>query len=327
MKKPPFFIVGCPRSGTTLMRNLLRSHPHLTIPNESHFIPSFYKAYGDPRNKAEALSLAGRILRLHWVRMWKVSLQVTDFADARSFEEILDRLFSVWCRREKKKRWGDKTPEYVRNITTLREICANCKIIHMIRDGRDVALSWLATGFQPQNLFMAMSDWRYAVQEGMRQGSIVGLDGYLEVQYEKLISEPQQTMSKVCEFLDEPFSEQVLQLNPMDEEYLPRLIGKRHTADISNDSIVSTNFGKWKKAMSQRKTILCESVAGDLLDDLGYETMGTRRRITVFEVIFWCLHNLILLFWDRLLTGQKKQWLRGYLSLRLAMIRYHFHNY
>lgn len=65
--KSPIFIVGCPRSGTGLIRNLLRSHPNLTFPGESHFIPGFFKTYGDPKSEGEARELAARILNLEWI--------------------------------------------------------------------------------------------------------------------------------------------------------------------------------------------------------------------------------------------------------------------
>jgi Sulfotransferase family len=68
MADAPIFIVGCPRSGTNLLRDLLRSHPRLAFPGESHFIPEFYKGYGDPKNEREARRLGARILRVNWVR-------------------------------------------------------------------------------------------------------------------------------------------------------------------------------------------------------------------------------------------------------------------
>lgn len=64
MTESPIFIVGCPRSGKTLLRNLLRSHRNIAIPPESHFIPKFYKAFGNPSNEREAYQLANRILSL-----------------------------------------------------------------------------------------------------------------------------------------------------------------------------------------------------------------------------------------------------------------------
>jgi hypothetical protein len=88
MSDSPIFIVGCPRSGTNLLRDLLRSHPHLAFPDESHFIPEFYSGYGDPKNEHEARSLAARILNLHWVQAWRLELDLSLFANDRSYRRM-----------------------------------------------------------------------------------------------------------------------------------------------------------------------------------------------------------------------------------------------
>jgi len=135
----PIFIVGCARSGTTLLRDLLRAHPRLTFPIESHFIPAFGKAYGDPRSAREAIRLARRILNFGWVRPWGLPLAPEDFADCRSYRQVVCRLFEAWARQENKPRWGDKTPRYVLWIPELVALFPGAKIIHIYRDGRDVA--------------------------------------------------------------------------------------------------------------------------------------------------------------------------------------------
>ena len=68
----PFFIVGSPRSGTGLLRDLVRAHPAIEIPSESHFIPAFFHGYRDPLSERTARTLARRILALRWVRAWRL---------------------------------------------------------------------------------------------------------------------------------------------------------------------------------------------------------------------------------------------------------------
>jgi len=193
----PIFIVGCPRSGTALLRNLLRSHPHLAFPTESHFIPAYYRGYGDPRSAREARRLAESILRLYWVRIWKLSLRPGDFADCRSFREVVCRLFETFARQQGKRRWGDKTPHYVAQIPVLLELFPAAKILQIIRDGRDVALSWLKTRMEPRNLYTAARMWRELVRAGREAGARLPRETYLEVRYERLLAEPEQTMREV----------------------------------------------------------------------------------------------------------------------------------
>jgi len=149
----PIFIVGCPRSGTHLLRNMLRSHPNLSFTGESHFIPKFYKAFGDPKSQKEAKKLASVILHLQWIKPWHLSLAPASFAHDRSYAQVVRRIFGAWAQKENKPRWGDKTPQYVTEMPVLSELFPGCKFIHIIRDGRDVALSWLALNFSPTKFF------------------------------------------------------------------------------------------------------------------------------------------------------------------------------
>ncbi|HLF56974.1 MAG TPA: sulfotransferase, partial [Thermoanaerobaculia bacterium] len=132
-----------------MLRNLLRSHPDLFLPSESHFIPPFCRAWGDPGDDREARRLGRRILRLHWVRWWGVELGAREFDGCRSFAEVVDRIYGELARREGARRWGDKTPGYALHIATLAEIFPAAQFVHIVRDGRDVALSLVRTGFGP----------------------------------------------------------------------------------------------------------------------------------------------------------------------------------
>ncbi len=298
----PVFIVGCPRSGTRLLRDLLRSHPHLTFPGESFFIPLFYKAYGDPQTEREALKLAEKILKLPWVRLWAKGLDLTpsSFAGDRSYKDIVSRLFEAWAAKENKSRWGEKTPYYITEMPILLEIFPACKIIHIYRDGRDVALSW--SRFQPnaKNIFTGAHLWKYFVETGRRTGKTLSFKNYLEIRYETLLAEPVQTMKEVCFFLNEPFSEAVLTPSPFAEPDDLALIGSWKRKDIKTSKIVPSNALKWKREMSKKNRVLFESIAGDLLASLNYETEGGVRKISKSEEVLLRAHQFIWYLFQRL---------------------------
>jgi hypothetical protein len=288
----PIFIVGCPRSGTSMLRDLLRSHPRLTFPGESHFIPAFYRGYGDPRDSAEARKLAAAILELRWVRAWNLRLEADSFTDCRSFREVLCRLYEAWARQQNKPHWGDKTPDYVTEIPLLAKLFPEARIIHIYRDGRDVALSWIQARFTPQNMYTAARLWKSWVSAGRRAGAALPREMYLELRYEQLLAQPRETMQRVCEFVGEPFDEAVLRLTPIrpKRRFFPRFnpFAQKQPRPVE---IVSSNCGKWKTRMPARDRVLFESVAGDLLRTLGYETEGRTRRIGGAERLAWGLHQ------------------------------------
>ena len=289
----PIFIVGCPRSGTTMLRDLLRSHPHLTFPGESQFIPAFYRQHGDPRDQAEARRLGAAILEWRWVRRWNLPLEAESFASCRSFQEVLCRLYEAWARQENKPRWGDKTPEYVTDIPLLAKLFPGARIIHIHRDGRDVARSWVRARYTPQNIYTAAQMWKSWVGAGRQAGAALPREMYLELRYEQLLAQPRETMQRVCEFVGEPFDEAVLRLNPIERNrpFLSRL--SSYARKPRAVEIVSSNCEKWKTRMPARDRVLFESVAGDLLQSLGYETEGRTRRITPAERLAWDVHQRI----------------------------------
>jgi len=288
----PFFVVGCPRSGTTLLRDLLRSHPRLAIPTESHFIPGFYRAFGNPVSDAAAWQIARRILSTPRVSYWEVQAKPSDFAGCRSFAEVTRRLYETWAAAEGKPRWGDKTPHYVRDIPLLMRLFPDAQVIHIIRDGRDAALSWLRVRFEPKNLYMAARLWKEMVRKGRGDGAALAADSYLELRYETLISEPETTMRSVCRFLGEPFDPAVLKPAP---SYPWVGYGKLAVPMMGTTShgIRSDNGGRWRERMSLNDRSLFESVAGDLLSELGYPVEGLQEPLSrPQEILYVAQHRL-----------------------------------
>lgn len=285
MTSRPVFIVGCPRSGTSLLRNLLRSHPHLAFPRESHFIPRFSRAYGDPRDEHAAIDLARRVLSLSWIERWELDVTPDAFAGCRSFRAVVSTLFEAWARREGKPRWGDKTPHYLTEIRTLLRLFPEGQVVHVYRDGRDVALSWLRTRLHPANLCTAATLWRTWVRAGRCAGAAVAGDAYTEVAYERLVNDTRATMQEVCAFLHEPFSDAVLVPSPLPQG--PRI----RALSVSAAEVVPANAGQWRTQLSARERALFAAVAGDLLAELGYEVPDPPRRVGPAERLLWEGHH------------------------------------
>ena len=317
MADSPIFIVGCPRSGTKLIRDLLRSHPNITFPHESQFIPRLYRLYGDPVNEREAVRLAGTILGIHWVRAFDLPVSPSSFAGYRSYRAVVSRIFGEWAAKEGKPRWGDKTPQYVTEIPTLIEIFPSCKIIHIYRDGRDVALSFMKQWFGPGNVFSAASAWKRMVTKGRSDGARAGLERYLEISYERLLDNPGETMENVCAFIGEQFDEGMLTPNFIESGLNLSKPGGYGT----KTEILRSNQGKWKREMAVGDRAIFESAAGGLLRELGYATEGHVRRISRHERILWSIQDYYHFLVMRLKRRNLKAWLLDELLLRWADIR------
>lgn len=320
----PVFIVGCGRSGTSLLRNLLRAHPRLAFPGESHFIPAFYQAYGDPASSREACRLARILLSLWWIRKWGLSITPESFEDCRSYRSVVSRLFDTYARQEHKERWGDKTPSYVLHVPTLLHLFPGCQIIHIYRDGRDVALSQFThPSGQSRNAYIAAMNWTRLVSVGRAVGATLPAQQYTEVRYESLIDDPESTLRRLCDFLNEPFSQEVLRPNFLERKAVKRVFGPDHTLDVARDTIVKSNQQKWRAAMSVSDRAIFESIAGPLLQELGYEIEGRTHECSAMERQFWKAHQSFWFLAARLNASNKRDWIPTHARMRWATIRPH----
>src|SRR5689334_4978208 len=136
------FIVGLSRSGTTLLRLMLDAHPELAIPPETHFIPEGAKACQEP-GAPRAASLKG----FPSTSTWSDFHLAADMLEARiasiepfDLSDALRAFYGLYAERFGKRRWGDKT-NHLWNLKLIQSLLPEARFIHIVRDGRDVALS------------------------------------------------------------------------------------------------------------------------------------------------------------------------------------------
>lgn len=317
----PIFIVGCPRSGTTLLRNLLRSHPRLSFPPETHFIPQLYKAYGELHTKVDVRKLSRLILSLEWVKSWECTFDKDALYACHSYREIINELFNAWLRHEGKKRWGDKTPHYVLYLTTLARIFPDAKIIHIYRDGRDVAKSWVKSPFGPENLYAAAAQWQHFVQSGRQAGAMLPSHTYMEVCFETLLQKTEAILRRLCAFIDESFDPAMLKPNvlpmPAQRIRIP-ILGTYRRGLATQPYIVKGNSHKWKMDLTVDERALVEAIAGPTLQILGYELEGHQRRVPLYSHWWWVAHSRIKEVLVKLNTRNKRLWIATIIHMKKA---------
>ncbi len=282
----PVFIVGAPRSGTTLLQFMLRSHPDLSLPTaESHFIIPLWRRraeFGDLSTRdgvrrvlAEMQRLRPRFLAedLHGVRFDVEALAARFHQEGRdSIPALIDGLFAANAAGEGKSRWGDKTPYYVLHLPLLAELFPDARFVHIIRDGRDAALSMRARArdLNVYNLYHAAKIWEQYVEAGQTEGARLGPQRYFELRYEDLLSDQEGSVRRICEFLDLPFSSAVIEFRKARAEG-----GK--TPLLARD-IDAGNAEKWRQRMTPRQLALFEGAAKDTLLRNGYPLATPARR-------------------------------------------------
>ena len=186
-REPVPFVVGMNRSGTTLLRMMLDAHPELTIPPETHFVPDLIKAAREPDATPESALEA-----MKSAREWG------DFGF--SDEEMLGRLralpeikpgpavrtfYAAYTEEQGKPRWGEKTPTYVQKMKLIQRAIPEARFVHVIRDGRDVALSVLDRTVRDLTAGDVASRWQKKITKAREDSP--KLDHYIEIRYEDLI--------------------------------------------------------------------------------------------------------------------------------------------
>ncbi len=198
---------------------------------------------------------------------------------------------------ENKPRWGDKTPQYVRAIPTLAEIFPEARFIHIIRDGRDVALSLIRERFGPGNVYTAAGLWRETIEAGRRGARILAPDQYLEVRYEALTGNPGETLRSICAFVGESIHEDVLELSRLPPG--KRLITEARRTPMSTGRVIARNSNQWKGKMSR----------------------SSRRRLTLLERWRRELNQQAFWWWQRLRSNHPREMLANEWILRKARTR------
>jgi hypothetical protein len=291
-ERPPVpFIVGVGRSGTTMLRLMLDAHPALTIPPETHFVPALIDAIESGATPEQAVET------MTAVRQWgDLGIEPAEVLERwrrlDGFEPgpALRAFYAIYQERQDKPRWGDKTPIYVKNMRKIEKALPEARFIHVIRDGRDVALSrWKRTLGEkdPAPASQVAEGWQRRIRRAQKQGA--KLEHYLELRYEDLVTDTEPNLRRICEFLELDWDPVVLRYYEHAAERmaemardLPATDGKptrpgeeRMQAHAMTQKPPDPSaMYRWREKMDPADVAAFDAAAGELLSELGYE-VGT----------------------------------------------------
>ena len=282
--QPAPFIVGVARSGTTLLRLMLDAHTELTIPPETHFLPQVVRAArggGDPDAMVDVIARHRRWqdFGLDEAEL-RARARAAASADATS---VMRAFYELYAEGQAKARWGDKSTNYVRKLKQVRETLPEASFVHLIRDGRDVALSQVRVHFGPDTMADAATKWRDEIAKARRVGPRLGR--YIELRYEDLVADPEPCLRQVCELIDLEWDEGMLEYRERAGERIGEIARDlerpggevvsaearaKHQANVSQP-LQADRAGGWRERMSLEDREVFEGLAGDVLAELGYE--------------------------------------------------------
>ena len=261
-----FFIIGSPRSGTTLLQSICMSARGVYVPPETHFLTRFpsHRALDTPERWEEALLEVEEVSR-------RDELPMKGFrAHEASAERTQSGLLRLWlesCGRSQGARWvGEASNVHTRDALHLAKLFPRAKIIHMIRDPRDVAVSQReAWGY---SVTRASLRWRDELRVHQRASVALNPTRYRAVRYERLVSSPLREIKALCAWFGWPFQEEMLRPHLRSSSgFATREVHKLR----SLQPITASRVGRWRETLTAREVMRVELFCGGVMDELGYE--------------------------------------------------------
>lgn len=288
-RDPMPVIVGCPRSGTSLLAVMLDSHSQIAVPPETAFLTPmqrFSDAMVDSRRDFFSLVTQNSFGTSNWDdfgldqdAFWRRLEGIEPFSVAAGVRAF----YSLYAEGENKPRWGEKTPSYALCMPFIERLLPEAHFIHIVRDPRDTVLSWRKTWFAPSTELGALT--RAWVQHvAAARTAARSARRYLEIRYEELVVVPEVQLRRLCEFLALDYESSMLdyasrgaaRLARLKTRVLPRrnsvvpqeLRARMH--DNLTKPLRADRVQNWRREMTGDERKEVEAAAGQWLAELGY---------------------------------------------------------
>jgi hypothetical protein len=279
----PVFVIGCPRSGTTLLTLMLSSHSRIAIPPETRFLLEVFRQrpeFGDLKVRRNRRRLGrtltrGKGTKFRHLGLDKKLVRKAVVASPPTMGSAIGAVYRTYAVSQGKARWGDKRPTYFRNVDVLRELWPDAQFVHLVRDGRDCIASLKGMRWWRHGVHAAVATWVHSVDCARRAQRRLPPDAFLQVRYEDLVADPRAQLERLCAFLGEPFEEAMLEPHLLAETLPRRQRDNWHRN--TRERVGTGRVGAHQDVLTETERALVERVAGSRLRGLGHQVEGGGR--------------------------------------------------
>jgi LPS sulfotransferase NodH len=277
-QKGKLFLVGCPRSGTTLLQSLLASHPEIISFPESHF---FRKLISKRALWHRIFQIASPVAKSHFheflhqigheeMKSYLPNNAIFLSQYTQAFVSVLDEL----TRQQNKSFWLEKTPGHLRYVDYIENMVPHSKFIHIVRNGIDVVASLYDVTHRypqiwgkPYDIDKCIQDWTRAIRQTSSHSHKLN---HFVVRYEKLVENPHDILGELCDFIGTDFNEKMLQ----NYQITAKQVTLTHESwkEAASNTIVNKNDRKFYDLFNEEQRFyILEKLSNINLDDLEFQ--------------------------------------------------------
>jgi hypothetical protein len=287
-KNAPVFVIGCHRSGTNLIYDMLLSSGGFAI--YRGYLPLYKKLiprFGSMKSRANREKILATWLRSKGFRRCGLDAEPLSsrlLNECRSGGDFIRTVMDSVAESQQLRRWALYDPDNVMHVDEVKRDIPNAIFLHIIRDGRDIALSLKKmSGFAPLPWDRGQTDslvatalyWQWMIQQGRSRGSKFPAD-YIEIRYEDVVTSPRETLGKLGAFIDHD-----LDYDRIQAAGLGRLSETNSSFREEGGSERIKPVGRWKERLTHPDVAAIEATVGECLQENGYELslpVAERRR-------------------------------------------------
>jgi hypothetical protein len=318
--RPPVFIVGCPRSGTSFLYHLLLSAGGFArFHTQMNVFDVLEPIFGDlsaPANKKKMMRewLRSKAFAVSGLEASEIETRV--MAECGNGSDFMRIVMEEVARKQGVDRWIDSTPTNIPHMQRISRDFPEAQFIHIIRDARDVALSLDKRHWSRplpwdthRSLLAAGLYWEWIVRKGRKNGFALG-PRYIEVRYEDLVERPEPTLKNVGEFLRHDLDYTHIQEASVGSVKKPLTSFKE---DLKEGRF--TPVGRWKDRFPADQLTQFEQLIGNYLQELSYplsDPANASANSVALQKMRWIYRNFY----------EFKQWAKVNTPLSRWMVSY-----
>jgi len=279
----PVFLVGCPRSGTTLLQRLLDAHPLVAVAPETHFIRRFWlsrDSRGDLANTVNFERVVAEIIAMPEfgdMRLDAGSFRLAARHVPRSYPALFNLLLRSFAQRRGAQVVGEKTPNHLLYMATLEKFFPNARFVHIIRDPRAVVSSWRTVPWSTGTIAGDTKVWRRYLHTAWAQPPRHG--ALHTIHYEALARDPEKELRGICQFLGLPFERAMLEFHRREPETLD--LAREPWKRSASSPVHAHSIEQWQRTLTRTELAEIERLTWSEMRRLGYRPVTRRTSLLI----------------------------------------------